>query len=68
MSIAERLTAMGIALPAPPQPAGAYMRAKRTGNLIFVAGQLPMVSGGTRVGWVPISAWKKGMTRPEFVP
>ncbi|MDA0710616.1 MAG: RidA family protein [bacterium] len=48
MSIAERLTAMGIALPAPPQPAGAYMRAKRTGNLIFVAGQLPMVSGAIR--------------------
>jgi enamine deaminase RidA (YjgF/YER057c/UK114 family) len=45
----ETLKAMGLALPAPPSPAGAYVRAKRTGNLIFVAGQLPLVEGEVKV-------------------
>lgn len=45
MSVADTLKNMGITLPEPPQPAGAYVRAKKTGNLIFVAGQLPIVSG-----------------------
>ncbi|MBB28119.1 MAG: hypothetical protein CME25_04375 [Gemmatimonadetes bacterium] len=45
LSIAERLTELGIALPEPASPAGAYVRAKRTGNLIYVAGQLPMQDG-----------------------
>ena len=45
MSARERLEALGLALPAPPQPAGAYTRAVRTGNLIFVSGQLPLADG-----------------------
>jgi enamine deaminase RidA (YjgF/YER057c/UK114 family) len=45
MSIENKLKALGITLPTPPQPAGAYVRAKKTGNLIFVAGQLPLVAG-----------------------
>lgn len=45
MSVDDRLRELGLLLPDPPAPAGAYVRAKRTGNLIFVAGQLPMVSG-----------------------
>ena len=45
MSVADRLAELGVTLPEPASPAGAYVRAKRTGNLIFVAGQLPM-SGG----------------------
>lgn len=45
MSIADKLNELGLTLPEPPQPAGAYVRAKKTGNLIFVAGQLPMVAG-----------------------
>ena len=45
MSVQDKLKELGITLPTPPQPAGAYVRAKKTGNLIFVAGQLPLVSG-----------------------
>lgn len=45
MVISERLAALRIALPTVPGPFGAYVPAKRAGNLIFVAGQLPMKDG-----------------------
>lgn len=45
MSVSDTIKKLGIILPTPPKPAGAYVRAKKTGNLIFVAGQLPMVAG-----------------------
>src|SRR4051794_10499485 len=36
---------MGITVPNVPGPYGAYVPAKRVGNLIYVAGQLPMKDG-----------------------
>ena len=42
MTVEEKLRSMGLTLPEPPAPAGAYLRARRTGNLIFVSGQLPL--------------------------
>jgi len=42
---AERLAALGLELPAPPEPVAAYVRAVRTGSLLFTSGQLPMVDG-----------------------
>ena len=45
MSAEDRLKALGLELPALPHPAGSYTRAVRTGNLIFVAGQLPLKQG-----------------------
>ncbi len=45
MSAEDRLGEMGLKLPEPPAPAGAYVRAKRAGNLVFVAGQIPLVDG-----------------------
>jgi enamine deaminase RidA (YjgF/YER057c/UK114 family) len=45
MSAEDKLAELGLELPDPPAPAGAYVRAKRAGNLIFVAGQIPMVKG-----------------------
>ncbi|RLS61891.1 MAG: RidA family protein [Planctomycetota bacterium] len=39
------LTRLGLVLPAAPKPVAAYVPAVRTGNLIFVSGQLPMSSG-----------------------
>lgn len=45
MSAEKKLEELGIVLPAPPQPAGAYTRAVRHGELVFVAGQLPMEEG-----------------------
>lgn len=41
----DRLEKMGLTLPPPSKPAGAYVPAVRTGNLIYVAGQLPFVDG-----------------------
>jgi enamine deaminase RidA (YjgF/YER057c/UK114 family) len=40
-----RLRELGLELPAVPEPAGAYVPAIRTGNLIFTAGQLPFEAG-----------------------
>jgi len=37
----ERLTALGIRLPAPPEPFGTYAEAVQTGNLLFLTGMLP---------------------------
>ena len=44
-NIAQRLTALGITLPPVSGPFGAYVPARRAGNLIYVAGQLPMKDG-----------------------
>ncbi|MDZ4830597.1 MAG: RidA family protein [Phycisphaerae bacterium] len=43
--IAARLAELSITLPVAPKPVAAYVPAVRTGNLIFVSGQLPMASG-----------------------
>jgi enamine deaminase RidA (YjgF/YER057c/UK114 family) len=40
-----RLEQLGIALPTAPKPVAAYVPAVRTGNLIFVSGQIPMAQG-----------------------
>ena len=45
MSVHERLTSLGITVPNVPGPFGAYVPAKRSGNIVFVAGQLPMKDG-----------------------
>lgn len=39
----QRLRELGIALPPPPTPFGAYVEAVRTGNLVFFSGMLPVV-------------------------
>lgn len=41
----DRLREMNIQLPKLAGPVGAYVSAKRAGNLIFVSGQLPMQAG-----------------------
>lgn len=45
MTWSDRLTELGITLPAVPAPAGAYVPAIRTGNLVYTAGQVPFVDG-----------------------
>jgi len=40
-SAEQRLRALGIELPAPPQPFGTYVEAVQTGNLLFLSGMLP---------------------------
>ncbi|HRD11539.1 MAG TPA: RidA family protein [Mycobacterium sp.] len=45
MSASDRLAELGIALPAVTKPLAAYVPAVRTGNLVYTAGQLPLVDG-----------------------
>lgn len=40
-----RLAELGITLPAVATPAGAYVPARRSGSLVFTAGQVPFVDG-----------------------
>lgn len=54
MSLIQRLSEMEIDLPCSHGPFGAYVPAKRIGDLIYVAGQLPMKDGKLMaVGQVP---------------
>jgi enamine deaminase RidA (YjgF/YER057c/UK114 family) len=41
----ERLEQLGVTLPAPAAPVAAYVPCVRTGNLVYVSGQLPLVDG-----------------------
>ncbi len=45
MSVAARLTELGIVLPNPPAPVAAYVPFVRAGNLLFISGQIPTVAG-----------------------
>jgi enamine deaminase RidA (YjgF/YER057c/UK114 family) len=45
MLIAERLAALGLALPQPATPPGAFVGAIRHGSLITVSGQVPLKDG-----------------------
>jgi len=40
----SRLDKLGIVLPAPPTPLGAYVESSDTGNLLFLSGMLPVVN------------------------
>lgn len=46
MSPESRLRELGLELPAVPAPAGSYVPATRSGELVFTAGQLPFEGGG----------------------
>ena len=45
MNIKEKIKSLGLTLPVAALPVAAYVPAVRTGNLVFVAGQLPLVDG-----------------------
>ena len=45
MSIADRLTELGITIPEAPKPVAAYLPFVVAGDLVFVSGQLPMRNG-----------------------
>ena len=40
-----RLSELGIVLPAPPTPLGAYVESSEAGNLLFLSGILPVADG-----------------------
>ena len=43
-SPSSRLSELGIVLPAPPTPLGAYVESSEAGNLLFLSGTLPVVN------------------------
>src|SRR6266481_5512106 len=43
--LGSRLSELGIVLPAPPTPLGAYVESSDAGNLLFLSGTLPVVNG-----------------------
>ena len=45
MSVEARLAVLGLELPEVATPAGAYVPAVISGNLVFTAGQIPLVDG-----------------------
>ncbi len=45
MLIEERIRSLGIVLPEPPAPAGSYVPAVRTGDLLYISGQIPIRDG-----------------------
>jgi enamine deaminase RidA (YjgF/YER057c/UK114 family) len=44
----QRLQALGLSLPRPPTPLGAYVETVQTGNLLFLSGTLPVDGGVPR--------------------
>jgi enamine deaminase RidA (YjgF/YER057c/UK114 family) len=45
VSIKEKLASLGLTLPIAAAPVAAYVPAVKTGNLVFTAGQLPVLDG-----------------------
>ena len=43
--IEEKINSLDITLPNPPIPAGSYIPTVKTGNLLFISGQIPMEDG-----------------------
>ena len=41
--LSSRLSGLGLVLPPPPSPLGAYVESSDTGNLLFLSGTLPVV-------------------------
>jgi enamine deaminase RidA (YjgF/YER057c/UK114 family) len=44
----QRLKELGIVLPRPPAPLGAYVEAVQAGNLLFLSGTLPVEGGAPK--------------------
>jgi enamine deaminase RidA (YjgF/YER057c/UK114 family) len=52
MKVEEKLDVLNLKLPPAPTPVGAYVPAVRTGNLVFISGQIPRKEGKLIVGRV----------------
>ena len=50
MSARAKLSRLGLQVPVVAKPVAAYVPAARTGNLVFTAGQLPLVDGQMVLG------------------
>lgn len=45
MSVQQKLAALGLKLPSPPEPLGSYTAVSEAGNLLFISGQVPLAEG-----------------------
>jgi enamine deaminase RidA (YjgF/YER057c/UK114 family) len=52
-TILEKLTSLGLTLPAVPAPVAAYVNCVRSGNLLFLSGGLPIDGDKKVIGKVP---------------
>ena len=52
-TILDKLTALGLTLPAVPAPVAAYVNCVRSGNLLFLSGGLPIDGEKKIIGKVP---------------
>ncbi len=43
--IEEKIKTIGVNIPVPPTPAGSYIPLVKTGNLLYVSGQIPLQDG-----------------------
>ncbi|HMT14164.1 MAG TPA: RidA family protein [Aestuariivirga sp.] len=50
--VSDRLGQLGITLSSPPRPVANYVPWVKTGNLVFVSGQLPVVDGTATVAGI----------------
>lgn len=48
--IEQKIKELGLTLPAPVAPLASYIPVQRTGNTLYISGQLPMDSEGLRKG------------------
>ncbi len=46
--VAFQLNKLGIDLPSPPAPVASYVPFSKTGNLVFVSGQIPITANGVQ--------------------
>jgi len=53
MTILEKITSLGLTLPAVPAPVAAYVNCVRSGNLLYISGGLPIDGDKKVIGKVP---------------
>ncbi|HEX7260833.1 MAG TPA: RidA family protein [Luteolibacter sp.] len=53
MTILEKISSLGLTLPAVPAPVAAYVNCVRSGNLLFISGGLPIDGDQKVIGKVP---------------
>jgi len=54
-TILDKLTSLGLSLPAVPAPVAAYVNCVRSGNLLFLSGGLPIDGERKILGQVPVA-------------
>ena len=54
MTVEEKLHSLGLALPLPSVPADVYRRARRVGNLVYVAGHTPNIDSRLQPEYVGV--------------